>query len=100
MEKQRIIVFMQIVLSLYPLRVWSVASPLCLLSSLGYSPGSGLLGIPPTLPSYHMLQEPILRLPHRFGRLWAGTEDHKVFFAQSKVTSLDICVGPQISRGT
>lgn len=79
MEKQRIIVFEQIVLPLYPLHVWSVASPLCLLSPLGYSPGSGLLGIPPTLPRYHMLQEPILRLPHRFGRLWAGTEDQSHF---------------------
>lgn len=40
-----------------------------------------------------MVQELILRLPHRLGRLW-------VFFAQSKVTSLDTCVGPQISQGT
>ena len=57
-------------------------------------------GYLPNPATCHMLQEPILWLPHRLGRLWVGTEDHKVFFAQSKITSLDTCVRPQISRGT
>ena len=47
-----------------------------------------------------MLQEPPPRLPHRFGRLWVGTEYHTVFFAQGKATSLDTRVGPQGPRGT